>query len=485
MEMKRKTAVDNVEPGSTSRIDEEVVGGKFNDSRLDRRFAILLEQLGGSVGQTIPFSCEDWANTKAAYRFISNPKVNEADILSGHFGCTQNRFGRLDGLALVLHDTTEFSYKRENVAAIGITKSVQAGHPKADGRRRNHTVCGIMMHSSLVVTPEGLPLGLAAVAFWTRQKFKGTTALKRKINPTRVPIEEKESQRWLDNLKASTAQLNAPQRCVHIGDRESDIYELFCAAHDAGTHFLFRTCVDRLAQDGTQTIADLIEDTPCKGKHTVQVRDRNGNVEYAELELRYRRIHILPPVAKRSRYQELDVTVIHATERCVPTGRAPIEWKLMTDLPIRSRADAVEKLDWYAMRWKIETFHKILKSGCKAEESKLRTAQRLANLIAMLCILSWRIFWLTMLNRAAPDSRPGLVFTKTETKVLEELMKTRDRSVAPRNSLHRYLIWLACLGGYLNRANDSPPGNTVIWRGMSRLTDIMMGVQIGNRLMGN
>ena len=157
----------------------------------------------------------------------------------------------------------------------------------------------------------------------------------------------------------------------------------------------------------------------------------------------------------------------------------------MTDLPIRSRADAVEKLDWYAMRWKIETFHKILKSGCKAEESRLRTAQRLANLIAMLCILSWRIFWLTMLNRVAPDNRPGLVFTRTEIKVLKELMKTRAKSVASRNSLHRYLIWLACLGGYLNRANDSPPGNTVVWRGMSRLSDIMMGVQIGTRLMGN
>ena len=405
--------------------------------------------------------------------------------MSGHFGCTHDRFERIDGLALVLHDTTESSYKREDVAAIGITKSVQAGHPKAEGRRRNHTVCGIMMHSSLVVTPDGLPLGLAAVAFWTRQKFKGTTALKRKINPTRVPIEEKESQRWLDNLRASTAQLNAPQRCVHIGDRESDIYELFCAAQDAGTHFLFRTCVDRLAQDGTQTIADLIESTPCKGKHTVEVRDRKGNVEYAELELRYRSIHILPPVAKRKRYQELDVTVIHATERSLPKDRAPIEWKLMPDLPIRSRADAIEKLDWYAMRWKIETFHKILKSGCKAEESRLRTAQRLANLIAMLCILSWRIFWLTMLNRAAPESRPGLVFTKTEIKVLEELMTTRARSDTSPNSLQRYLTWLACLGGYLNRAHDSPPGNTVIWRGMSRFTDIMMGVQVGTRLVGN
>jgi hypothetical protein len=87
--------------------------------------------------------------------------------------------------------------------------------------------------------------------------------------------------------------------------------------------------------------------------------------------------------------------VIHATERGAPKGRKPIEWKLTTDLPARTRAEAVEKIDWYAMRWKIEVFHKILKSGCRAEESKLRTANRLANLMAVFCILSWRVFWLT------------------------------------------------------------------------------------------
>lgn len=84
------------------------------------------------------------------------------------------------------------------------------------------------------------------------------------------------------------------------------------------------------------------------------------------------------------------MTVIHATERSEPKGRKPLEWKLITDLPVRSRRDAIEKLDWYAMRWKIETFHKILKSGCKAEESRLRSADRLANLISVFCILSWR-----------------------------------------------------------------------------------------------
>jgi hypothetical protein len=135
-------------------------------------------------------------------------------------------------MILMLHDTTEFSYQRERPEAIGITKSVNSGRDK-EGRVRSHTVCGIMMHSSLAVTTDGVPLGLAAVKFWTRDKFKGTAALKRKINPTRVPIEHKESVRWLENLRQSTALMNEPAQCVHIGDRESDIYEFFCAAQDA------------------------------------------------------------------------------------------------------------------------------------------------------------------------------------------------------------------------------------------------------------
>ena len=115
------------------------------------------------------------------------------------------------------------------------------------------------MHSSLVLTPEGLPLGMAAVKFWTRKKFKGTNALKKKINPTRIPIEQKESFCWLENVKQATEKLADPFRCVHIGDRGSDIYELFCAAQDLGTHFLVRTCVDRLAGAGSTTITDGME----------------------------------------------------------------------------------------------------------------------------------------------------------------------------------------------------------------------------------
>ena len=240
-------------------FDCEISGCHFADERLKGRFRKLIARMGGSVGQSIPLVCQDWADTKAAYHFFSNDRISEADILARHFQSTCERVGATEGLVFMLHDTTEFVCKRESTEAVGITKSVNSGRDKA-GRLRSHTVCGILMHSSLAITSDGLPLGLAAAKFWTRKKFKGTAALKKKINPTRVPIEGKESIRWLDNLKQSTTLFADPGRCVHIGDRESDIYELFCTAQGTGTHFLIRTCVDRLAGEGDHTIADAMDE---------------------------------------------------------------------------------------------------------------------------------------------------------------------------------------------------------------------------------
>lgn len=458
-----------------SWLEREVSGAEFMDERLGRRFRTLLEQLTDRLGPSIPFACQDWANTKAAYRFFSNPKVSEEAILSGHFCSTRDRALLAAGPVLVLHDTTEFSFKRDDINAIGLL-----GHV---GQR---TACGILMHASLAVTTEGLPLGITAIKFWTRSKFKGTNALKKKINPTRVPIEQKESVRWLQNLQQSTTLLEAPARCVHIGDRESDIYELFCSALDVGTHFLVRTCVDRLAGDGAHTVADEMREVGCKGVHRIEVRDSTGNVGEALLELRYRRIRVLPPIGKHKRYPELLLTVIHAREKDKPRGRDRIDWKLITDIPVSSRADAIEKLNWYAMRWKIEVFHKILKSGCKAEESKLRTAERLVNLIATFCILSWRIFWLTMINRLAPRAAPTTVFTELEITVLDRLTcRWTTQTSGQRRPVSDYLICLAKLGGYLARASDPPPGNLVIWRGLSRLTDITLGMQLARKVVGN
>ena len=465
--------------------DQEVDEAVFKDARLGRRFADLLKQLGDGVGGSIPFACQDWANTKAAYRFFSNAKVEEGDILSGHFAATRTRYEACEGPVLLLQDTTEFTYQRRQPHDIGFTKSVNSGRDK-EGRLRHHAVCGILMHSSLAVTVEGLPLGLAAVKFWSRDKFRGTAALKRKINPTRVPIEQKESVRWLENLRQSIDRLGRPDRCIHVGDRESDIFELYCLTQELGTHFVVRTCVDRLAGDGGHTISAEMSGVEAAGQHIIEVRDDAGEVVKVALEVRFKRIRVLPPIGKQKRYPSLDLTVIHAVEPNAPKGRKRIEWKLLTDLPVADRAEAVEKIKWYALRWKIEVFHKILKSGCRAEDAKLRTADRLANLVAVFCIISWRVLWLTMLARTAPNTPPTVALTDAEIVLLDRLVGDAGNRKTQPGTLIFYLTKLARLGGYLARAADPPPGNAVVWRGLSRLTDIKLGVEIvGHQTVGN
>jgi hypothetical protein len=464
---------DRADHWSVQEIDETA----FKDVRLGRRCAELVKRLSAGMGGSIPFACQDWASTKAAYRFLSNPKVEEADILRGHFLATRQRYDACGGPVLLLQDTTEFTYQRRDPGAVGFTKSVNSGRDK-EGRLRHHALCGILMHSSLAVTTEGLPLGLSAVKFWNRDKFKGTARLKRKINPTRVPIEAKESIRWLDNLRQSIGLLGQPDRCIHVGDRESDIYELYCLTKELGTHFVVRTVVDRLAGDGDHTIAAEMRDAETAGQHVIELRGDADDITKVTLDLKHKRIQVLPPIGKQKRYPSLSLTVIHAVEANPPAGRKPIEWKLLTDFEVESCAQVVEKIRWYALRWKIEVFHKVLKSGCRAEDAKLRTADRLANLVAMFCIIGWRVLWLTMIARAAPQAHPTLALTMPEITILDQLVSNSGNRATTPKTLAFYLTKLARLGGYLARTNDPPPGNTVIWRGLRRLNDILLGAEI-------
>lgn len=457
-------------------VDRELGDGDFPDLRLKARLGKLLGDLGRRIGGTLPAACQDWAATKAAYRFFSNPRVDEGVILAGHLAATRDRFAATSGPILVLHDTTEFSFTRDTPDGVGQLSFVK-------GRHVTHTVCGLLMHSSLVVTTDGVPLGLAAVKFWTRDKFKGTNALKRKVNPTRIPIEHKESVRWLENLKQSTQLLGDPSRCIHIGDRESDIYELFCTAREARAHFLVRTCVDRLACGGDTTISRVMDREPVRGAHEVEVRDDHGRVSTAVLDVRFRPLTVRPPVGKQRRYPTLELTAIHADERGAPAGREPVRWRLLTDLAVADLEAAIGKLDWYAQRFKIETYHKVLKSGCRAEQARLRTAERLTNLLAVLCVVAWRVFWLTMASRTTPEAPAGIALTGGELEILDRLAGATDPRASP--TVSHYLVAVAKLGGYLARSKDPPPGNMVVWRGLTRLMDIQLGFELSRGIVGN
>jgi len=467
-------------------VEREIENCEFPDQRLKTRFGKLLSALSQKIGSTLPATCQDWAATKAAYRFFDNPRVDESMILAGHFAATQSRMADAKGPILMLHDTTEFSFQREQPEKIGKTRvfpSVRIGSKPV-------TKCGLLMHASLAVTTSGKPLGLTAVKFWTRKKFKGTNALKGRgkegskhsVNTTRIPIEQKESIRWLENLQQSTQLVN-PERCIHIGDRESDIYELFCLAAEENTHFLVRTCVDRRVGTGSTTIAKKMKREPIQGVHQIEVLDAKRRPIQVELQLRYSQMTVHPPIGKHKKYSPLSLTVIHAWERGKPKGRKAICWKLLTDLSVENLDEAIEKVEWYSQRWKIETFFKVLKSGCRAEDAKLRTAERLTNLIAVFCVIAWRVFWLTMMNRTNPQKSANTVLTETEIAILNHLAVEMD-GPPPKNLAH-YLLTIAKLGGYLDRKNDGPPGNIVLWRGLTRLTDIHLGVEISKGIVGN
>lgn len=469
-------------PASSSWVEAELSGGQFSDARHGVRLGILLQDMAEGVGQSIPLASEDWANTKGAYRLLSNERVSDKEILSGHLEATRGRVAAVSEPVLILHDTTEFTFKRGDSNAVGWPSNHKDG--TGDGRVavRPHTVHSVLMHSSLVVTLQGLPLGMAAVKLWTRPEKPRRKPSKARSSRS-VPAEQKESYRWLENVVEATERLGSPRRCIHVGDREADMLALFNCAREHDALFLVRITGKRATDEDGASIDSVMKKTPVAGIWPVTFKDATGTTHTAELEIKFRRLKLVRSKHKRKDFEPIEATIIYACEKTKPKGRARLDWKLVTNLDVTSLADATEKLDWYALRWKIEVFHKILKSGCNVEESKLQNTHRLTNLIAVSCILAWRIFWMTMINRSQTPVAPGLALTKLECEVLDQRVK--DNKPPKQKDLAYYINKIARLGGYLNRANDRPPGYVVMWRGLSRLADIVIGAEIGSRLVGN
>lgn len=449
-----------------SWIETEIAADIFNDKRLDKRFKSICTAIASASGQTIPQICQDWSGTKAFYRFLDNEKVSENKILQGHTESTEDRMRAVadpESYLLVLHDTTEFTYKRTNSEEFGeIRKASFAGQKSRNRAPTEFKVAGVMMHCSLATTDEGLPLGVLAAKMWTRKDFKNTDAMKKKINPTRVPIEQKESIKWIENLRYSTTGQIDNSKIIHIGDRENDIFEFFSECNKLGTNFIVRTCVNR--KTSLSTIDQQISERKQFFVHKITYQDKNGNKIETSLKIKYVNAEVKPPHGKQKKYETQFLTYIIAEEIGIPEDRDPICWKILTNLDVANKNDTIKIIERYKKRWLIEIFFKILKSGLKTEALKLRTVPRIKNMIAICIIVAWRIHWLTMMTRITKNKDPRLAFNEAEIRILKGCArKTKTLS------LQECLITIAKLGGYLNRNSDPPPGIIVIWRGFHEL----------------
>jgi len=326
------------------------------------------------------------------------------------------------------------------------------------------------MHSLLAVSPEGLPLGLLGIKTWVRTEAPRGSAAQRK----RRPIHEKESVKWIEGLAhLSALKSRCPQtQLVGIGDRESDVYELFAAERPSGVDWLIRAAWTRRAHHPQQYLWQAVLDTPAAGHAELLVPAKGTRVQRtARLTLRYVPVGLRPP-SGRPGLPEQDVFAVHVIEDRPPVGVEPIEWMLLSSVPTHSPEQALERLQWYARRWTIETWHRVLKSGCRIEARQFGTLDRFVRATSLFAVIAWRILYTTLLARLDTELPCEVILQPVEWQALYCRIHRTARLPNKVPSLDQAVLWIATLGGYLNRRHDPPPGATVIWRGFLVLHEI-------------
>ncbi len=454
-------------------ISSEFKNAQLGDKRLNSRLETLARTFEKNHGQSINFSCQDWKSSKAAYRFFDNDRFDETDIIKPHISQTFQRMEAINDKEKVLisHDSSE--------VVLPGTKLIQGGgfigsfkHP-ASGKEL--TTKGMMMHSSLALSSTGVPLGLVAQKVWTRDIKNKRTIRNAGKNFSRVPVEEKESFKWIEGVNSVAAEF-PPERLVHLCDRDADMYELFFNCISLSTNFVIRAVHQRSTVRGKVKVFDRVSRTAPCGEYKLHLpKTHKRKSRITKIKVRYYKVKILPPIDKRKEYPPIELYVVSAKEHSSMTDR--VDWKLLTNLPVDCFEEALEKINWYKERWNIEVFFKTLKSGFSIERSRLQHIDRLKKFVSFTSVLAWKVFWLSKVSREAPNSKSDLCFTKEQRAILIKFERNAGRlKLKMRSNSNDFVIAFARLGGYLARNSDPPPGPLVLWRAMARLSDIQIGV---------
>jgi hypothetical protein len=418
----------------------------------------MVEDFSEQPNETVPQASETWGATKAAYAFWDNERVIASKITAAQVPATVQRASKNE-VVLAVQDTSEANYStHEHTEGLGY-----GDHP--DSRV-------LKFHSLLCVSPEGTPLGLLGQQIWTRDPAE----LGKRHERRHKEIEAKERARWLWGLETAEHVLPAAMRVVTVGDRESDIYDLFATPRRPGSDLLVRVSREqRRVEHPARYLRPAIEQSPPRGKLKIQVprRDDRPSRE-AVLTLRWMSLEFHAPRhhVRRSECAPVRLQVILVQEEHPPTGHAPIRWLLATTLPVLDLEDAVQCIRWYSFRWLIERFHYVLKSGCQVERLELETARRLANALATYSIVAWRLLWLTYEARKNPEAGCDVVLESHEWQSLYARVHKTVELPGQVPTLHEAVRMVARLGGFLGRKHDGEPGVKTIWRGLQRLHDI-------------
>jgi hypothetical protein len=432
----------------------ELGAAELGDARRTARLVRLVRQLAERPEASLPQALEEPAALKAAYRFFDNADIAHEKILAAH---VVSSIHRMQGQSVVLavQDTTFIDYSTH-----WATQDLGPLHPKG-----GH---GMICHGTLAVTPARLPLGVVSLRLWARDPNNpGQRATRRQRT-----ISDKESQKWIDSVRAVAAlKERVPGvQFVSVADRESDVFEFFAEAQALGIDVLTRAAWNRHVEGPEPQLFVTLGAAPVVAHKCLAIAASGKRpARTARLEVRACPVTLHAPRNRSHLLAPLALWGVWAYEPAPPQGVESLDWKLLTSVPVNSAEDALERLEWYAARWGIEQWHKVLKSGCRIEQRQLESAERLQRLLTVYSVIAWRIMYATLLARLVPDMTCTAILADDEWQAL--YCRIHHTPIPPSTPppLREAIRWIARLGGFLGRRGDGEPGTKTLWLGFQEL----------------
>ncbi|HYX37262.1 MAG TPA: IS4 family transposase [Oligoflexus sp.] len=454
-----------------SWIEREFQHVEFGDERLNSRFYQTVHSLAGKSSGTIKQSCGEWKDVKGAYRLFANKKVVTDEILASHQIETAKRMSS-HNILFAVQDTSYLDFdSHTKTKGLGSISKAYKKHKK-----------GLMLHSSLILSSDGTPLGLSYQKCWSRDA-RNETKEEKSQRQYRTRIEDKESFKWIEALQETIRMTPPDTEIITIGDRESDIFEFMLAAESYQTSFLVRNRQNRRLTnaDGVElNIAKQLATTPVARQIEVDVPKNTGrSSRYAQLEVKFTsgnipiRINAVygPQRKDRTINQNVHVYIVSAKETDPPSGEDPIDWILLTNVSVGCANEAVERIEWYGFRWRIEEYFRILKSGCAVENCRLSSADRLIKYITTMSVVAFKILYLSKVALIHPDEDCSKILSKEEWQALYRREHHTKEIPNDPPTIRNAVVWLGKLGGFMNRKSDHLPGPMILWRGFETLKE--------------
>jgi len=468
-------------------VEKELETLDLGDQRRVKRGRKMLVDMCQHPTASVWAMSDGTGEAKGAYRFLSNEDVDPAAIRHAAVDACLKRVEK-EPVILAIQDTTSLDFSGHDSLELGPT-----------GGGKGSSGNGLFVHSTIAVSEGGVPLGLLHQSDWVRDRKKTGSRHRRR----ELPIEEKESFCWIAARRAVGELIPPTTRVIHVADREADIFEMFAEPKGGNEFMLIRATRERcleVADDEHDEVGVPEEDAapedkqvhthllaavaaaPVVGEFDLVLKYGRMNRPPREIRLAMRvcTVRVKPPThgVHDPGLQPVTLTAVLAEEIDPPEKQKPISWLLLTDLDVFDAEMARECVRLYSLRWLIERYHYVLKSGCRIEQTQLRSVEALRRLLALYCVVALRLLWITYSARIDGDQPCTVAYSTMEWKVLFRYFNPKDAFPTTPPPLNTVVLWTARLGGFKGRKGDGPPGVKTLWTGLSNLHYTVLGAAL-------